>query len=179
MSEITKSGRNFVGFEYMELNVTREKLSFYLDAYENFGWEADEKAAVRERSGLTALTLRRDRRITNKAELTRLQHNFEACVEDVKALERAKTSSATILALVVGLIGTIFMAGSVFAVTADPPHILRCVLLAVPAFAGWIAPWFLFRWRTRQKTQQLTPLIEEKYEEIYSLCERGHQLLPQ
>lgn len=179
MSEMIKSGRDFVGYEYKELTVTREKRSFYLDAYQDFGWEADEKISVRESGGHIVLTLRRDRRIVNKAELTRLQHNFEACAEDIQALEAAKTSSATVLALAAGLLGTVFMAGSVFAVSAQPPQIPLCILLAIPAFLGWGGAWFLYRWQNRRKTKQLTPLIEEKYEEIYSLCERGHQFLPQ
>lgn len=41
------------------------------------------------------LHLKRDRRIINKMELTRLQRNFEACAREIDKLERAKTSAAT------------------------------------------------------------------------------------
>ena len=179
MSEITKSGRDFVGYEYKELTVARDALSFYLDAYRNFGWELGAARPEQRKGSHATVTLRRDRRILNKAELTRLQQNFEACAGDIRALEAAKTTSASVLALTSGLVGTALMAGSVFAVTAQPPHIALCVLLAVPAFLFWGGAWVLYRWQTRRKTQQLSPLIEEKHEEIYSLCERGHQLLPQ
>ena len=178
MSKITKSGHDFVGYEYKELTVARDKFSFYLDAYQNFGWEMNESLPEHGHGSNMILTLRRDRRIVNKAELTRLQKNFEACAGDIKALESAKTSSATILALTTALAGTAFMAGSVFAVSAQSPNIPLCVLLAIPAFLCWGGAWFLYRWRSRKKIQQLSPLIEEKYEEIYSLCERGHLLLP-
>ena len=179
MSQITKSGRDFVGYEYKELTVARDALSFYLDAYQNFGWEAGAPLPEQGKGSRATVTLRRDRRISNKAELTRLQQNFEACAGDIRALEAHKTASASILALSTGLVGTAFMAGSVFAVTAQPPSIPLCVLLAVPALLLWGGAWVLYRWQTRRKTQQLTPLIEDKYEEIYGLCERGHQLLPQ
>lgn len=179
MSILEKTPQDYVGYEYKELTVSGGKLSMYLDSYENFGWTLDENTSRRSRHGLVSITLKRDRRIINKAELTRLQRNFEACVQEIEALERAKTSGPLLLALAVGMAGTAFMALSVFAVTARPPHVPASILFAVPAFAGWIAPVFLYRSRLRRKTARINPLIEEKLEEIYRLCERGHQLLPQ
>ena len=179
MSEITKSPRDFVGYEYKELTVAADRFSLYLDSYENFGWTADKNAPPRSQHGLMTVTLKRDRRIVNKMELTRLQRNFDACIQEVDALERSKASSPTILALAAGLIGTAFMALSVFSVTAQPPHIPACILFALPGFAGWIASPFLYRERLRRKAGEINPLIEDKLEEAYRLCQRGHELLPQ
>lgn len=167
----------FSAFEYLELNVPRTQASFYLDSYENFGWVQDENLPVKESGSNTVLQLKRDRKIANKAELTRLQRNFEACIAELDALERSKTAPATIAALSAGTIGTVFMAGSVFAVVAPQPHILLCIVLAVPAFAGWIAPYFLYRALKARKTKEVTPYIEKKYDEIYAICEKGHDLL--
>ena len=90
------------------------------------------------------LRLKRDRKIVNKTELTRLQRNFEACVREIQSLENSKTSKATIWALAAGVIGTAFIACSTFAVTADPPKILLCIIFAIPGFLGWILPYFLY-----------------------------------
>ena len=110
-------------------------------------------------------------------ELTRLQRNFEACVNEIVALENSKTSVTTMYALIVGIVGTAFMAGSVFAVTAQSPHIVLSVLLAIPGFIGWILPYFLYKRIVGKQTQKLIPLIEEKYDEIYEICEKGNKLL--
>lgn len=179
MSEIIKNTHDFIGYEYKELSVPRDRFSFYLDGYLNFGWSLDENGPQREKTGMVSVTLKRDRRIINKAELTRLQRNFDACAEEIHALERAKTSGPAMLALTVGLIGTAFMAVSTFAITAQQPNILVCILFAIPGFLGWIAPYFIYRNRVHRKTVQLNPLIDEKLEEAYRLCERGHELLPQ
>lgn len=96
------------------------------------------------------LKLKRNRKIVNKVELTRLQRHFEADVQDIISLENSKTSLATIHALVIGILGTAFMVGSVFAVTAEPPIIWLCILLAIPAFAGWILPYFVYK-KSRKK----------------------------
>ena len=188
MEREAKSTRNFVGYEYKEVAADPGKVSFLIDGYANFGWETDGNAMPdkieisRGKAGShylrkTVLRLKRDRKILNKTELTRLQRNFEACVREIADLEKRKTSRPSVFALSVGVLGTAFMAGSTFAVTADPPHILLCVILAVPGFLGWILPYFLYKAGVRTQTERIAPLIEEKYDEIYEICEKGSKLL--
>src|SRR5699024_7102206 len=116
---------------------------------------------------------KRDYKITNKTELTRLQRHFDDCIKQLEALEQSKTTMPTIVALIIGLIGTAFMALSTFAVTSQPPHILACIVFAVPGFIGWILPIFLYKKLVVEKRKKLTPLIEQKYNEIYDICEKG------
>lgn len=178
---MSHDGRNdqklFASYEYKELNVKEEQASFYLDCYENFGWQQDENFPPQNKGDSVILKLKRNRKIANKMELTRLQRHFEADMQDIAALTKSETNLAAISALSIGVIGTAFMAGSVFAVTADPPVIWLCILLAIPAFAGWILPYFVYKKVKEEKTKKVTPYIEEKYEEIYEICEKGHSLL--
>ena len=171
------SEQEFAMYEYKELSVLSAQASFYLDCYENFGWKQDEHFSPQNRNEKLILKLIRNRRIANKAELTRLQRNLEADLKEIEALEESKTTLATMLSLIVGILGTACMAGAVFAVTADPPIVWLCVLLAIPAFAGWIFPYFIFRKVKARTTKQVIPYMEEKYDEIYEICEKGHSLL--
>lgn len=177
MSEIKKGGADFVGYEYKEIAVSAAKVSLYLDGYASFGWNESEHFLLEKSAGSVTLHLRRDRKILNKMELTRLQRNFEASMEELAALERSKTAKAQAIALTVGVIGTVFMAGSTFAVTATPPLIGLCVLLAIPGFIGWAAPYFLYQTLVKKRTAIVTPLIEQKQDEIYELCKKGSELL--
>ena len=183
MDDKKEKRKEFTVYEYKEITAGSSRVSFLIDGYECFGWKVDENAAGSINGGSipnpkkTVLRLKRNRKIVNKMELTRLQRNFEACVEEIDALENAKTSVAAMYALIVAIIGTAFMAGSVFAVTAEPPHIVLCIVLAVPAFLGWIIPYFLYKKIVEKQTEKLTPLIEEKYDEIYEICEKGNKLL--
>lgn len=172
-----KKERPFIGYEYKEIIVPSEQASMYLDCYETFGWELDENIHMTNGHGTTTIRMKRNRKIINKAELTRLQQHFEACVREIGALERAKTSAATVVALMIGILGTAFMAGSVFAVTHNPPLIPLCILLAIPGFLGWIAPYFAYGRVVEKRTEKLQPMIEAKQNEIYEVCEKGHSLL--
>lgn len=169
--------KSFIGYEYKEFAADAGQVSMYLDCYENFGWIAEEQMPDKGNSGQVTLRLKRDRKIMNKMELTRLQRNFEACTLDLKKLEKAKTSAAIAWALAVGMAGTVFMACSTFAVTHEPPIIWLCVLFAVPGIIGWILPYFVYRRLVQKQTEKIEPLIEQKWEEIYEVCEKGHSLL--
>lgn len=173
MSEAKK----LTSYEYKEIAVCSDQASFYLDCYESFGWQQDENFPPKESSGKVTLKLKRSRKLVNRTELTRLQRHFEANMEEIAALERSKTSTATIWAISIAVLGTAFMAGAVFAVVATPPRVALCIVLAVPAFAGWIAPYFVHQKVRQQKARQVAPFIEQKTEEIYTLCEKGQALL--
>lgn len=183
MSEIIKDSHSFVGYEYKEVITNKENISFLIDGYNNFGWVVDENISqnitrtIPNPYAKVVLRLKRDRKIMNKMELTRLQRNFEFCMKEIDQLEKSKSSKATMYALIVGIIGTAFMAGSVFAITAAPPMIALCILLAVPAFAGWISPYFVYKIILRKRIEKISPLIEEKQDEVYLICEKGNKLL--
>lgn len=180
---LEKEKKNYVGYEYKEIAAESSMVPLLLDGYENFGWEVngslpgDGMGGKTGSGGRSVLRLKRDRKILNKAELTRLQRNFEACVLEIQTLEQRKTSAAAAYAILLGVIGTAFMAGSTFAVTAQPPHYILCILLAIPGFLGWIFPYFLYKKIVGKQTEKITPLIEAKYDEIYEICEKGNKLL--
>ena len=168
------SEKNFIGYEYISVDARKSMSSVYIDGYENFGWQLEGTENPAGSVDTITLKFKRDRKITNKAELTRLQRNFDACVQEILSLESSKRTKAMIAALCVGVAGTAFMAGSVFCVTSG--LILPCIILAIPAFAGWAAPYFLFRNIFRKRAAEVTPLIDQKYDEIYSICEKANAL---
>lgn len=189
MAVMEKSLEHYIGYEYMEVKTEASKASMYIDGYRNFGWERDEnlnagyypnpyhKPARLQEEGTVLLRFKRDRKLVNKTELTRLQRNFEDCMHQIDALEQSKTSRGMMISISIGIAGTIFIAGSTFAVTATPPMIWLCVLLAIPGFAGWILPYFCYKAIVSKRTKIVNPLIEEKYDEVYEVCEKGNRLL--
>lgn len=123
-----------VGYEYAQIKTNTENSPFYLDCYKNLGWKQDDTAQLaKQQFGL--LFLKRDCKLLNRMELTRLQRNFEACVTDIACLECRGSYIATKWAVIVALVGTVCMAASVFAVTAQPP--LNGCALSLQFLAFW------------------------------------------
>jgi len=85
---MSQTGKDYIGYEYKEITVNTDQVSMYLDCYENFGWHADDKIPITNGMNQTTIKLKRDRKIINKMELTRLQRNFEACAREIELLQR-------------------------------------------------------------------------------------------
>ena len=175
MFENTSADNNFIGYEYRDIAVSRDMESLYADGYQNFGWTLDNASS--SFIGLSSVTMKfkRNRKIRNKAELTRLQRQFDACVNEITAMEKSKETSAFIASMTVGLIGTAFLAGATFSYLGG--LIVLCVVLAIPGFIGWILPYFLHNSTYAKKAAKIMPLVEGKYDEIYEICERANNLL--
>lgn len=175
MNETAMGDNTFIGYEYKDVTVKHNMVSVYTDGYTNFGWTLEGTSFPIQKVGSVTLKLKRDRKIRNKAELTRLQRQFDACVNEITALEHSKTIAAVTTAYVIGIIGTAFMAGSVFAYLAAMLPLM--VMLAIPGFAGWAIPYFCYLRMASKKTDQVTPLIDGKYDELYDVCEKANGLL--
>lgn len=169
------SDKDFIGYEYKEIAATGERASMLLDCYTNLGWEADENSLGRTDG--RKIVLRRNRKIINKVELTRLQRNMEACMDDIDNMEKSKKTKASIVALILGVVGTAFVACSVFCITAEIPAIGLCILFAVPGFILWALAPMLYPKIVAKRTKEVNQQIAEKYDEIYGICEKGNKLL--
>ena len=169
----------YIGYEYEEITVKRKYLSLYEDSYSCFGWEHDpnrEKEPQESRKKYT-LYYRRNRRLRNRTELTRLQRQFDGLVEEINKLERSKTKNAHIISWTMGGFGLAFLAASTFAVTSEPPYILLCIILAIPAIVLIYLPHIIKDAVVKKRTLKITPLIEDKYDEIYEICKKGRRLM--
>ena len=116
-----------------------------MDGYASFGWKPDENLPNEKSGGKITLHFKRSRSILNKTELTRLQRHYEACMQEISVMEASKSTIPTIVSLSCGLLGCAFVAGSVFAVTAETPVIWLTVVLGIPGFALWAAAYFGYK----------------------------------
>lgn len=174
MSE-TLQGKDFIGYEYREVTVKKAMQSVYADSFGSFGWIAEGTEEAAGKVDSVIMKFKRNRKIMNKPELTRLQRQFEACTSEIVSMKRSEKTVAAAFAYIIGVIGTAFMAGSVFAVTGG--NVPLCVVLAVPGFIGWIVPYLIYRTISKKKTEVVEPLIERKYDELYDVCKKAAALL--
>jgi hypothetical protein len=93
----------------------------------------------------------------------------------IESLERSKESAAQIAAFTIGIIGTAFMAGSVFAYLAGMAPLM--VILAIPGFFGWVFPYFLYKEVKAKRTKTVAPFIDEQYNALYDVCEKAYEIL--
>lgn len=168
--------QGYIGYEYKTITISKQMESLYTDAYQNFGWELEgTEIPINSAPGNVEMKFKRDRKLRNKMEVTRLQRQFEACANEIVTLERSKAIKASVVAYILGILGCAFMAGSVFAYIGGMT--VLCVILAIPGFAGWVLPYFMYKSIYAKKSSEVAPLIDQKYDEIYDVCERANALI--
>lgn len=172
MSETKMNEKKFVMNEYLEVNVKRDLVQLCSDCYCALGW-----TIMNTSSGIDSVTLKmqRDRKIKNRVALCDLQRKCEDAFRSIEKLESSKTTNAMSVSLGAGIVGTVFMAGSVFAYLAA--MIPLCVILAIPGFIGWGLPYFLYKKFLKASTEKTNPKIDSNYDIIYEACEKASQLL--
>ena len=176
MSEFKKNGNGFISNEYKEIIIKHSLKQLYIDAYASFGWNLESSSTPLYSLGSVILNFKRNRKILNKTELTRLQRQFEACVTEIEKLKLSRTVAASAAAYGAGLAGTAFMVGAAFAYFAS--ILPLTIVLSIPGFIGWGLPYFLYLRISKKKTETSNALIEQKYDEIYDVCDKANNLLP-
>ena len=172
MSETIDSEKKFIMNEYLEVTIKGSLVPLCSDCYRALGWTIIDTS-----SGVDSITmkLQRDRKIKHRVALCDLQRKCEIAFQAIERLEISKTTKAFAVALGAGLLGTAFIAGSIFAYLASLMPLF--IFLAILGFLGWGLPYFLFREVIKKSTDRINPLIDEKYDIIYEACEKASQLL--
>lgn len=156
---MSEEKNGFIGYEYHNVSVERNMELIYTDGYENFGWTREDATASLIGISTVSIKFKRDRKIRNKAELTRLQRQFDACVSEIVTLEKSKKSRASITALTIGFLGCAFLGCATFAYLAGLLPLM--IILAIPGFLCWILPYFCYRHIFAKRGAQIAPLIEK------------------
>lgn len=169
------SPTDFVAYEYVTTRVDRALEALHKDTYRNLGWIEDGYGATLPGRGVVELKFKRDRRVRERAALLGLQREADAAIASISALERSRTSVAMTVSIIVGIVGSAFLAGSVFTLQAD--LLIPSVVLGAVGLIGWVLGYFLYGRVRERRSRRLAPLIERQYENAYDAAERAARLL--
>jgi len=167
-----KTSNKFIMNEYIDVSVNQNLVKLCSDCYKELGWEVINTSST---AACVTIKMQRDRKIKNRAALCDLQRKCEGAFTSIEKLEKSKTSKAMFMSLGLGIVGTAFMTGSVFAYLAS--MITLCIVLALPAFIGWSLPYFLYKKIWNETSTKANVMIDHNYDVIYNLCEKASHLL--
>lgn len=197
--------KGFVGYEYKTVRAPRQMEAMWRDSMCSFGWTLEKSVPaivkhawgplrvilvplallpglgigkrLRDQPSETEveMTFKRDRNIREKAELDQLEKKFESCARGIESLEHAKTFNAKIGAYLIGFLGVVFMALSMFVYLAGALPL--AIVLAVPGLIGWVSSYFAYQKLKMKKLEAINPEIEKQHESIYNVCRAASMLL--
>lgn len=164
-------------YDYRKISVKRSMISLYTEAYKCFGWiliYMDGKEQKLTSDSKITLEFKRGSKIRNKGELTRLQRSFDACANEICEMEESKTDTASKASFGASVVGSVFMCCSVLLSVAS--QAAECILMVIPGILGWLSSGFLYNAVVKKKTEEVDPLIEQKYDEIHHVCQKASGL---
>lgn len=197
--------KEYIGYEYKQTTVSKALESAWIDSYSHFGWELEKsqpatiKAAwgplqvmaaplailpgkpfknmVSDHESRTKVEIRlkRDRKIQNKNDLNHLQISLEGTLNEMEHVEATKSLHASVAAYLIALAGTVCMGFSMFSYLGA--NLIACIGFAVPAFIGWILPFFVYSAMKSRREQEVRQIVEHKFEEVDEICRKAHELI--
>lgn len=181
--------KDFIAYEYLSINVKSEKEPLYIDCYENFGWILINNTALIDKQDyyinnsnvnnkkLVNLKFKRGRKIKNKIKLITLQKKLETSLNEIEKLEKEPESLGMIYSMIVAMLGTVFLALSVFSITAENPIYISGIICGAVGITLWILPYFIYKNIKLKKEKENIALIDEQYNTIYDSCEQAKKLI--
>lgn len=163
-------------YDYTTVEAKGNSAPEIADCYEALGWDL---ASHRESFGGGAtLNFKRNRKIKNKDQLSRLQIKLDDAIRSIGELEERKTRSANIVAIIVGIIGTLVFGGGMCMCMLMPETWALVVGIVLGAVgAGICALGYLAYKKLRAKnTTAMNVLIDKKRDEISAICEDAHRI---
>ena len=176
----------FIGYEYKNITVKRDAVSIYADCLKNFGWDLIEEhdfhnypvnsdiANVHQHTATTdglemvSLKFKRDRNISKKIEINRLERTCEEALSAIDKLEEKSKAYSMGIALGSGIIGTGFLCLAIYNfMSANPGLGLGLALIGA---AGWAVGLFAHRKVSKKESTKTEPMIEEQINIAYGAC---------
>ena len=162
----------FIGYEYTTVRAPRDLARLYEDTYRAFGWTVTDEHAV---SGAVEFKLKRDRSIRTRSAVAELERKAQQSLTSIGRLTASPRTFAMSSAMAIGLIGTAFLAGSVFTLLGG--FIVASVALGVVGLLGWAggaASYLLVR---NRRTAKLAARVDGEYRTVYECAEQATRLL--
>ena len=153
----------YTAYEYATVRVPHTFEPLFRDTYPGFGWTVENPRATTsvasvplgrtQRSETVTLQLKRDRNLKN----------------------RDMVRAAGVVAVTIGIVGSAFLAGSVFAMNAGLA-VLSVALGALGLF-GWVGGGISYRQVKRRRARHVDPLIENALDTLHEASRRAAHLL--
>lgn len=170
--------KDFISYEYATKSVKSKEQTKALDMYEAFGWEVTSTTPSLL-DGVT-ISLKRDRKIKHKQELTKLERQAESVFGTIVSQNRAKTLGASIFSYIFGIVAALILGGGMslcMTLEGNIPALAGGIVLGVVGIALCSVNYLIYKKLVDKKTKALLPVIDDNEEKLANLMEKGNDLL--
>ena len=159
-------------YEYINVKIKYSLARKCGKCYESFGWEVLQEKISGEGK---ELSLRRSKKIRNRAGLMAEQWKMEDAMKRVEHYEYRKELRPTIICILVGMVGAAFFACAIIALTHG--NWLLFFLLLIPGVILCTLPVWLKNWLMIWHVDDYREEVRDQNKLIYDACRAGRKIL--
>lgn len=169
---------NIVSYDYKTIKVKRSIETLVCDTYTNLGWELTNTSSTEGSIFYVNLSFKRDRKITNKVELLKLQDRADSVVATIENLQNKKKNAGFVEALTTGIVGTLVFGGgmSMCMLLKGVGFMLGGIALGIVGAGICALAYPLFKKINRKKNADIQPILESEYDKLADICEEASKL---
>jgi hypothetical protein len=157
--------------EYIDVIVYRKLSQLCEDCYHKLGWKT-----ISSSFSITSVKLRfeRNKKIKNRAELCKLQHECEDALMEIERLVKSRHKIVREMTWIATITGCVFFIGTYIAYSV---YFFPMAFHFALEFTGLGAACLLYYKQIRKLEKKQIPELNSYYDRIYHLCEKSGQLL--
>lgn len=164
----------FVSYEYAQVSAPKNLEPLYTDAYRSFGWTVEATDGGGAQS--VRIDLKRDREIRSRSVIQELQRKAEGALARITQLERSRKTVPTMVGIVLGLLGCVPLAISVFMITGGAAGLVSTGLGAIGLLL-WVAGFLSYRAVKSGRASRIDAGIAREQDVIATAGQQAARLL--
>lgn len=171
-----RSDDNYRSYEYARTTVKNDLAQVALDCYESLGYEFTGQTNTTP-GVQTTLSFRRSRKVSGKAQLSKIQRTMNDTIVSIANMEAQKTKKATGQAIALGTAAALIL-GVGMCCTMVWTHLMALgIAVGVIGIAGCIYAFLCYRKTVEAESARLNPKIEAAYDRLATQCEEAQAVL--
>lgn len=164
----------FAAYEYSSVRAPRDLEPLYIDAYRNFGWEAEPDG--RQVGAAVNLRLRRPRVTGSRRELGELERSTRRALESIASLQRSCVVVPLVVSGLIGLLGCALLFVSVMGVSTGGVA-LAPIAIGIGGLMLWLIAYGAFVALQRRRVRATAPEIDRLHDVVFDNGERAAALI--
>lgn len=171
-----EDGSAYRSFEYARTVVKSDLAQVAVDCYESLGYELTDQRASAP-GGQVTLSFRCSRKVSSKAQLSKIQRTMDDTLASIASMEGEKTKKATTQAIVIGVVAALVLGLGMCCTMVWTQLMIPGIVIGLAGIAGCLYAYVRYRAICVAETARLNPAIEDAYDRLATLCEEAQAVL--
>ena len=169
-----------ITYDYKTVRVNRTMEAMLTDAYQNLGWELTNTTMAEGSLTNVNVSFKRNRKIENKMELTKLQEKVDNILANIENLQTKKKNAGVVEGISTGVVGALIFGGGMsmsMLNTASVGLLVGGIAVGIVGIAVGLLGWLVFKKINKKKNTKIQPILESEFDKLADVCEQAHGLI--